>query len=95
MDQNLGGSNVGSHRDIMHIAEAEQVDVVRLMGFGIQGIPEKQEQVHLIAGDARRDLLVAALRAGEEFWMVSPVASLTILPVVPVAQRLCRLRMPQ
>ena len=82
---------------VMHIAEAEQVDVVRLMGFGdVQGIPEKQEQVHLIAGDARRDLLVAALRAGEEFLDGQPCGLADpILPVVPVAQRLCRLRMPQ
>ena len=64
-------------------------------GLGIQGIPEKQEQVHLIAGDARRDLLVAALRAGEEFLDGQPCGLADHLPVVPVAQRLCRLRMPQ
>ena len=66
MNQNFGSGDIGCHRDIVHIAEPEEVHVVGLMGLGAQGVTEKQKQVNLVAGNAGRNLLVAALRAAEE-----------------------------
>ena len=36
------------------------------MRLWIQRVPEKQQQVHLVAGDARGDLLVAALGTAQK-----------------------------
>ena len=55
--------------------------------LGIQRVPEKQQQVDFVAGDAGRNLLVAALRAAKNRWISRPVASETILLVVPVPHR--------
>ena len=46
-------------------AQAEQRNVVGFAGLGVDGVAEKQQQVHLVAGDAGRDLLAAALHPGE------------------------------
>ena len=50
----------------MHIAQAQQGHLVRLAGLCIDGVAEEQQQVDLVAGNAGRDLLVAALHTGQK-----------------------------
>ena len=95
VDQYLSSSDVGSHGDVVHIAQAQQSHLIRLAGLGIDGVAEEQQQVDLVAGNAGRDLLVAALHTGRKRCTCRPVASEIILPVVPVATNLCWLRMRQ
>ena len=64
VDQHLGGGDVGSHRDIVHIALPQQKLVVGLAGLGVYRVTEKQQHIHLTAGHLGRDLLGAAARAG-------------------------------
>ena len=66
MDQHLGGGDVGGHGDVVHIAQAQQSHLIRLAGLGIDGVAEEQQQVDLVAGNAGRDLLVAALHPGQK-----------------------------
>ena len=66
VDQHLGGGDVGGHGDVVHIAQAQQSHLVGLAGLCIDGVAEKQQQVDLIAGNAGRDLLVAALHTGQK-----------------------------
>lgn len=63
VDHGLGRSDVGGVGDVVHIAKAQQTGLVRLGGLGADGVAEVQQQVDLIAGNARGDLLVAALAA--------------------------------
>ena len=66
MDQDLGGGNVGGNGNVVYIAQAQQIQLVRLMGLRIDGVAEEQQQVDLIAGNARCNLLVAAMGTGQE-----------------------------
>jgi len=45
----------------MHITQAQQRHLIGFAGLCVDGIPEEQQQVDLIAGDAGCDLLIAAL----------------------------------
>ena len=42
MDQHLGGGNVGGHRNVVYIADAQQVHLVGFGGLGADGVAEKQ-----------------------------------------------------
>ena len=88
MDHGLGRGDIGGVGDIVDIAQAQQAGLIRLGGLGPDGIAEIQQQVDLIAGNPGSDLLIAAMGAAQELKISRPVASDTILPVVPVAQRL-------
>ena len=90
MNQHLSGSDVGGHGDVAHIAQAEHIHFALFIGFFRHRVAEKQQQVDFVTGDPGSYLLIAALRTAE-----ISVASATILPVVPVAHRLWRLRIPQ
>ena len=60
VDQYLGSGNVGGHGDIVHIAQAQQRHFIGLTGLCVDGVAEEQQKVHLVAGDAGRDLLPVA-----------------------------------
>ena len=66
VNEHLGSSDIGSNRDVVHIAESEEIHVVCLGGLGVEGIAEKQEHINLVAGNSCGNLLSAALRAAEE-----------------------------
>ena len=67
MDQHLGRRDIRRDRDVVHVAKAQKVLVVRRFRLlRLHGIAEKQQEVDLIAGDARRNLLVAALFAAQK-----------------------------
>ncbi len=66
MDEHLCGGDVGGQRDVVHITQAQQGHLIGLAGLCIDGVAEEQQQIDLIAGDAGRDLLVAALDARQE-----------------------------
>ena len=66
VDKDLSGGDVGGHRDVVDIAQAQQSHLIRLAGLCVDGVAEEQQQVHLVAGDAGRDLLVAALYARQK-----------------------------
>ena len=66
MDQALSRGHIGGYGDVVHVAQAKQVCVIRLIRLGIERIAEKQQQVDLIIGNARGDLLVAAQSAAEK-----------------------------
>ena len=66
MDEHLSGGDVGGHGDVVHIAQAQQGHLIGLAGLCIDGVAEEQQQVHLIAGNAGRDLLVTALNPCQE-----------------------------
>ena len=66
VDQYLGSGNVGGHGDVVHIAQAQQRHFVGFAGLCVDGVAEEQQQIHLIAGDAGCDLLVAALHTGQK-----------------------------
>ena len=51
----------------MHIAQSEKVHIVRLVRLGVERIPEEDEHIYLVEGYPCGYLLVAALRAAEEF----------------------------
>ena len=72
MDEDLGGGDVSGYRDVVHIADAQQVHLVRLAGFGGNGVAEKQQHVYFITGDAGHDLLAAAVAAGQKFLHTQP-----------------------
>ncbi len=96
VDEHFSSGDVGGQRDIVHIAQAQQRHFVGLAGLSVDGVPEEQQQVYLVAGNARRDLLVAALHTGQKKRCTCrPVASEISLPVVPVATNLCWLRIRQ
>ena len=61
MDENFSGCNIGSYRNIVHIAKAEKVHIVGFMGLGSERIPEEKEKIHFIAGDPGSNLLISAL----------------------------------
>ena len=81
VDQGLGSGNIGGHRNVVHIAKSEKAGLVRLAGADI-GIPEPICWSPPWEPDINRT-------------MRRPVASDTIFPVVPVAQRWWRLSTPQ
>lgn len=88
MDQSFGCGDVGCHGNIVDIAQTQQIRTILFSGTGCNGVPEEKQQVDLIAGNPGSDLLIAAMGAAQEPEDLRPVASDTILPVVPVAQRL-------
>ena len=61
VDKGFGGGNIGRNGNVVYIAESEQVDVVRLVGFRVQRIAEEYQQVDLVSGNAGSKLLIAAL----------------------------------
>ena len=71
MDQNFGCGDVGGHRDIVHIAQAQKVDIVGFTGLRRERIAEKQQKVDLIAGNTRGKLLVSgASKAGKSYLLI-------------------------
>lgn len=50
----------------MHITKPEEVHIVRLVRFGAERVPEKQQQVDFVAGNSGCNLLVTALRATQK-----------------------------
>ena len=58
-----GSGNVGGNRNIVHIADAQQVHLVGLRGLSADGVTEEKQHVHFVAGDAGNDLLVTAVAA--------------------------------
>ena len=66
VNEHFGGGDVGGQRDVVDIAQAQQGHFVGFTGLGVDGVAEEQQQIDLVAGDAGRDLLVAALNAREE-----------------------------
>ena len=67
MDQAFSRGHIGGDGNVVYVAQAEQVRVVRLIRLGVERITEKQEEVDLIIGNACRDLLISSLGAAEEF----------------------------
>ena len=63
MNDRFSGGDIGRRGDVVHIAKAQQVIRLRFVGLGVQGVTENQKQIDLVAGNARADLLIAALRA--------------------------------
>ena len=72
VDEHFGGGDVGGHRDVMYVAQAQQVHLVGFTGLGGDGVAEEEEHVHLVAGDARRDLLVTAVFPRHEALYIQP-----------------------
>ena len=61
MDKSLCSRDIGRNGNIVHIAQTEQIYIVRLVRLRIERVAEEYQQVDLIAGDAGGKLLVAAL----------------------------------
>ena len=72
VDKRLGGSDIGCNGNVVNVAQAQQVDVVRLVGLCVQRVAEEDEQVYLVAGNAGGELLVAALRSAQKTLYVKP-----------------------
>ncbi len=72
MDKRLGSGNVSAYRNVVNIAEPQQVHFVRLMRLGAQRVSEKQQQVYLIAGNTGAYLLISALGAAQIALYVKP-----------------------
>ena len=66
VNQDLGGGNVGGNRHVVHIADAQQIHFVRLAGLGADGVAEEKQHIHFLTGDARHNLLCAAVAAGAD-----------------------------
>ena len=49
MDKCLSSGNISSHRNVVNIAKPQQVHFIGLMGLGTQRVPEKEQQIDLIA----------------------------------------------
>ena len=64
MDEHFRRGDVGGHRDCVHIAQPQQGDGVGFIRPGADRIAEKQQHIHLAAGDHRGNLLGPAARAG-------------------------------
>ena len=77
-DQGFCGGDVGCDRNVVNIAQAEQVHFIGLRSLAIDGVTEEQQYVDLVAGDAGSNLLVAALRTAE-------------IPLNPQTRCLCHL----
>ena len=63
MDEHLCRCDVRRHGNVIQVAETEQVFIVRLQCLLLHGVAEVQQKVDLVAGDTRRNLLIAALWA--------------------------------
>ena len=83
--QHLRRGQIAGVGDVVLVAQAIDVGDV-LVGGLVAGIIEAQHQIDLVVGDAGSDLLWEKDR---NRWMVSPVASEMIWPVVAVAHRVC------
>lgn len=64
MDEYLGRGDIGRDGDIVYVAQAQQIHFIGLMGLRADRVSEEEQQVDLVAGDARSDLLVAPMGAG-------------------------------
>ena len=53
VDQDFGGGDVGGNRNVVDIADAQQVHLIGLIGLGADGVAEEEQHVHLFTGDAR------------------------------------------
>ena len=58
VNQHLCGGDVGGDGDVVHIAQAQHVHIVCLVGLLVERIAEEQQHVNFVAGDARGNLLV-------------------------------------
>ena len=56
----------------MHITQPQQSHLVGLAGLCVDGIPEKQQKIDLVAGNAGRDLLTSALDPRKEALHLQP-----------------------
>lgn len=65
VNKSLRRGNICAYRNIMNIAEPEQIAFVRLMSLGRKRVSEKEEQIYFIAGDTRAYLLRSALGAAQ------------------------------
>lgn len=79
----------------MDIAEAEQCHFVRFRFLAVDWIPEEQQYINFIAGNASCNLLIAALSAAEITLDFQTGCFTDQFPVVPVAQSLWRDKTPQ
>ena len=61
---NFGGTDVGSQRDALYVAETEQGGYIRLVRLCSQRIAEKQNQVNFVVCNSGTNLLVTALGTG-------------------------------
>ena len=52
VDQDLSGGDVGGHRDVVDIAQAQQSHLIRLAGLCVDGVAEEQQQIYLALQDA-------------------------------------------
>ena len=66
MDEYLGCGDIGRDGDIVYVAQAQQIHFIGLMGLRADRVSEEEQQVDLVAGDARSDLLVAPMGAGQK-----------------------------
>ena len=66
MDEYLGRGDIGRDGDIVYVAQAQQIHFIGLMGLRADRVSEEEQQVDLVAGDARSDLLVAPMGAGQK-----------------------------
>ncbi len=90
MDEYLGRGDIGRDGDIVYVAQAQQIHFIGLMGLRADRVSEEEQQVDLVAGDARSDLLVAPMGAGQKTaGCAGPWPPPASLPVVPVAHRSC------
>jgi hypothetical protein len=76
------------------IAQSDQVGLIGLALLHGDGVTQKDQKVDLIAGDARGDLLIPALGAGQKPKNAQSRGLGHQFAVMPVAQMLCWLRMP-
>ena len=86
--QHLCRGQIAGIGDVVLVAQAIDVGDV-LVGGLVAGIVEAQHQIDLVVGDAGSDLLGPPWEKDRNRWMVSPVASEMIWPVVAVAHRVC------
>lgn len=61
----MAGGFICRYRHVMDVADPEQGGDVRLVGLGGQGVPEEDNQIHFLGGNAGADLQVAAKWAGQ------------------------------
>lgn len=65
MNESFRCGDICAYRNVMNVAEPEQVAFIRLVCLGRQRVSEKEEQVNFVAGDTRAYLLRSALGAAQ------------------------------
>jgi len=73
-EQVVGAAFIAGHRNVPHRRHAQQGLDVRVMGLGLEGVPEEHQQVDPLFGDLRSQLLIAAQRAADHAFHRQPQA---------------------